>query len=321
MKWSFTSVGLIMFGIIGAAIIILFQNLTTNNENDYYLLKEVTEASIFDAIDYKAYRETGQLKIKEKVFVESFTRRFAESTLFDGSSYTIKMFDIMESPPKVTILIDNGIGKYTIYDDTSDYNVVNSLSGILEYNNSKIINVKDNSMFYIGNEGGLGENSKSSITGSYHSKMYERDYYSFIGINNGNDINFKQILKVPDVLDVQGGLIKIVGANVLEGPSIVSDNFNENVLNALLKREIDWSLSENGETNYFNYDFYNGDNYFFGNLNVLDINDIKLCDIGFDTRCNGTNTFAFSWKGNIDNNGKKILFVKYKIGWHYEIFE
>ena len=40
MKWSFASVGLIVFGLIGLAIIILFQNITTNNENDYYLLKE-----------------------------------------------------------------------------------------------------------------------------------------------------------------------------------------------------------------------------------------------------------------------------------------
>ena len=35
MKWSFASVGLIVFGLIGLTIIILFQNITTNNENDY----------------------------------------------------------------------------------------------------------------------------------------------------------------------------------------------------------------------------------------------------------------------------------------------
>ena len=80
MKWSFASVGLIVLGLVGLSIIILFQNITTNNENDYYLLKEVTEASMIDAIDMDYYRESGELKIIKDKFVESFTRRFAEST-------------------------------------------------------------------------------------------------------------------------------------------------------------------------------------------------------------------------------------------------
>ena len=133
MKWSFTSVGLIVFALVGLTILILFQNITTGNENDYYLLKEVTEASMIDAIDIKYYRETGELKIIKEKFVESFTRRFAESTVFASSDYTINYFDIMEEPPKVTVSINTGIGEYTIYQDTSDYNISNTLSAILEY--------------------------------------------------------------------------------------------------------------------------------------------------------------------------------------------
>ena len=73
MKWSFASVGLIVFGLIGLTIIILFQNITTNNENDYYLLKEVTEASMIDAIDMDYYRQTGELKIiKNKLIIFIF---------------------------------------------------------------------------------------------------------------------------------------------------------------------------------------------------------------------------------------------------------
>ena len=133
MKWSFTSVGLIVFALVGLTILILFQNITTGNENDYYLLKEVTEASMIDAIDMKHYKETGELKIIKDKFVESFTRRFAESTVFTSSKYTINYFDIMEEPPKVTVSINTGIGEYTIYQDTSDYHVANTLSAILEY--------------------------------------------------------------------------------------------------------------------------------------------------------------------------------------------
>lgn len=310
MKWSFVTVGVIVLGLIGIAIILLFQSLTTNNENDYYLLKEVTEASMLDAIDYKTYRETGELKIREKVFVESFTRRFAESTLFIGSSYTIKMFDIMESPPKVTIMIDNGIGTYTIYNDTSDYNVVNSLSAILEYNNADLLNVNENSIFY---------NKSSSTSGKYYEKYYEKDYYSFIGLSGYGTLEFKQILKVPDILDVRGGLINITGVEITDGPTIVTGDFTENVITGLLNREIDWAA--NKKTDYFDNDYFSSDNYYYGNLNVSNIDSIYLCKSNVDSRCNGINTYFVSWRGSIDKNDKKILFVKYKIKWRYEIFE
>ena len=39
----------------------------------------------------------------------------------------------MEEPPKVTVSINTGIGEYTIYQDTTDYHVANTLSAILEY--------------------------------------------------------------------------------------------------------------------------------------------------------------------------------------------
>ena len=51
MKWSFASVGMIVLGITGIAIILLFQQITTSNENDYYLLKEITEASMIESMD------------------------------------------------------------------------------------------------------------------------------------------------------------------------------------------------------------------------------------------------------------------------------
>ena len=89
MKWSFASVGLIVLGLVGITIIMLFEQITTSNENDYYLLKEVTEASMIDAIDISYYRDTGELKIVKEKFVENFTRRFSESTLLTGTGYTI----------------------------------------------------------------------------------------------------------------------------------------------------------------------------------------------------------------------------------------
>lgn len=308
MKWSFATVGLMVLGLIGVAIILLFQSLTTNNENDYYLLKEITEASMFDAIDYKVYRETGELRIKEKVFVESFTRRFAESTLFVGSTYKIFMYDIMEYPPKATIAIDTGIGKFTIYNDTSDYSVVNSLSGILEYNNFDYSNVDEDSIFYTENN-----------NGKYVQKEYVKDYYSFLGIStSGNETNleFSQVLKIPDILDVRGGLITDVGVEKIDGPSVVKDNYTETVMSAFLNREIDWVA---GTTNYFNSSFYDGDTYYKGNM-VVQSKNIEFCDVNRDSRCNGVNTFLFNWNGKYMPDGKNVMLVKYKIKWKYKIF-
>ena len=137
MKWSFATVGIILLGLTGVAIIILFQNITTNNENDYYLLKEVTEAAMIDAIDIGYYRETGNLKILKEKFVENFTRRFAESTIFVTNDYNIKFYDIMEEPPKVSIIINTGLGEYTIGGNADEYGIANKLDAILEFTGDK----------------------------------------------------------------------------------------------------------------------------------------------------------------------------------------
>ena len=39
MKWSYAGVAVIVAGLIGFSILLLFQNLTTKNEEEYYNLK------------------------------------------------------------------------------------------------------------------------------------------------------------------------------------------------------------------------------------------------------------------------------------------
>ena len=133
MKWSFATVGIVILGLIGVAVILLFQQITTNNENDYYLLKEITEASMIESIDVGYYRETGNLKIVKEKFVENFTRRFAESTIFVTSEYNIDFYDIIEEPPKVSIIVNTGLGEYTIGGNADEYGIANKLDAILEY--------------------------------------------------------------------------------------------------------------------------------------------------------------------------------------------
>lgn len=91
MKWSFASVGMIVLGIIGVMVIVLFQQITTSNENDYYLLKEITEASMIESIDLKYYRETGDLKIIKEKFVENFTKKIFRINII----YRYKVYNII----------------------------------------------------------------------------------------------------------------------------------------------------------------------------------------------------------------------------------
>lgn len=123
-----------MFGLVGLAIIVLFIQLTVNSDEEYYLLKEVTEASMIDSIDIAYYRKTGNLKIVKEKFAESFFRRFAQSTNVNANSYDIKISNIVESPPKVSVEITSNLGERTMYNtDPQDYSVYSDLDAILEF--------------------------------------------------------------------------------------------------------------------------------------------------------------------------------------------
>ena len=150
----------IFLGLLGIVLINLFGNVIVSNEQDYYLLKEITEAAMIDAVDLKAYREgigwdgitmetdkkdsmhceaniPGTIRIVEEKFVESFVRRFTESAQLN-KVYKIKIHDIDECPPKVSVTIiakENFpfvgfFGESSL--EASQQDIVNSLTGILE---------------------------------------------------------------------------------------------------------------------------------------------------------------------------------------------
>lgn len=153
----------LVLGLLGIVLINLFGNITVSNEDMYYILKEVTEASMIDAIDYQAYRMgvgydgvteitdpdsmhcisgiPGTVRIVKEKFVESFIRRFAESAT-NNRDYKISFDDIDECPPKVTVTITarekyNWLSKVLKKNDSINYEtdsaeIVNTLSAILE---------------------------------------------------------------------------------------------------------------------------------------------------------------------------------------------
>ena len=138
MKWSFASVGVIIMGLFGLLIIILFNEITVSNEQDYYSLKDATEAAMIESVDIAYYRITGEIKISQEKFVENFTRRFTETSTFGQGNYSIYYYQISEYPAKVSLRIVDSTNSYNIYNtysvdiDATQINVVNELSAILD---------------------------------------------------------------------------------------------------------------------------------------------------------------------------------------------
>ena len=157
MKESIWTYFFMIIGILGIVLINIFGNILISNEQNYYLLKEVTEAAMYDARDWKAYRQgvgwdgvtsdtdpesmhceagiPGTIRIIKEKFVESFVRRFAESAKLNRK-YRIVIHDIDECPPKVSVsLIATERFSFLRFFDVnyeSGEDITNSLTGILE---------------------------------------------------------------------------------------------------------------------------------------------------------------------------------------------
>ena len=135
MNRAFWGVFVIMLGIAGILFISLFQTITNTDEHNSQLLKEVTEAAMWDAVDDSYYRKYKKISINKEKFVENFIRRFAESAN-KSSKYKIDFLDINETPPKVSIRVSTSTkGQVTATlgsNDMIDYGISHRIDAILE---------------------------------------------------------------------------------------------------------------------------------------------------------------------------------------------
>ena len=129
MKESMWGIFIIAVGAIGIAIILLFQNITNTDENELTLLREATEAAMYDAIDLAAYRRDGVIRIDREKFVENFVRRFAETA--SSATYDIAIYDVNELPPKVSIQITSKVTG-SVMGDSETFTITQTLDAILE---------------------------------------------------------------------------------------------------------------------------------------------------------------------------------------------
>lgn len=141
MKYAYVWLTMLLLGAAGLVVIVMFETITLNNDSEYYVLKEAMEAAMLESVDVAYFRTsskaveggndgTNLLKISEQKFIENFTRRFAESISGDVDDYTIDFYDIMEMPPKASVVIKSSNRDYKLVTDEID--ISNALSGILE---------------------------------------------------------------------------------------------------------------------------------------------------------------------------------------------
>lgn len=131
MKESLWGYWLILLGIGVSAVMILLSNMTTSNQQDYYLLKEIADASMIDALDWSYYREYGEVKMNTQVFVEVFIRRFAES-VSKNNSYKVDFYSVYQNPPSASIRVTTKSGDFNVQGTAGNFDIINSYDVILE---------------------------------------------------------------------------------------------------------------------------------------------------------------------------------------------
>ncbi len=130
MKESFWGILVVGVGIVMIFFIYLFQSLTNTEEHNYALLKETTEAAMYDAFDLPTYHTTGAIRIDAEKFIENFYRRFAENANL-SRTYKIDIVDINEEPPKVSVRVSSSLST-NITNDVISFDLSNTLDAILE---------------------------------------------------------------------------------------------------------------------------------------------------------------------------------------------
>lgn len=142
MSKGILAAGALMLAIMALAIVNIINNYSAGNELTESLLRDTVEGAMLDAVDLGYYRVSGGVvRMDTAKFLENFTRRFAQSVSND-KDYTIRVYDVYEIPPKVTIQV----GSHTTATFQGEqFDIVNRVSGIIEtkYSENQLLDEKN----------------------------------------------------------------------------------------------------------------------------------------------------------------------------------
>jgi len=109
MQSSYWGYWLIVMGVAIVGLMISVQGVTTNTTQDHYSIREVTEASMLEAVDYAYFRDYNEVKINKEKFMEVFVRMISE-TMGANDTYQVNFYEIYEAPPKVSVEVKSNSG-------------------------------------------------------------------------------------------------------------------------------------------------------------------------------------------------------------------
>lgn len=127
MQSSYWGYWLVVMGVAIIGLMISVQGITTSTTQDYYSIKEITDASMLEAVDYAYYRDYNEVKINKEKFMEVFLRMVAE-TMGASDTYEINFYAIYEAPPKVSVEIKSNSGANFV----SGYDTITRIDAIIQ---------------------------------------------------------------------------------------------------------------------------------------------------------------------------------------------
>lgn len=287
MKESMWGYYLILLGIMVSTVMILMSNMVTSNQQDYYLLKEVTNASMHDSVDWSYYKKYGEMRINTEKFVEVFVRRFAE-TVSKTNTYKLDFYSIYENPPSVSIRVTTNTGDFHIAGDTTNVDVINTYDAILESNNNAFVD-DDNFVFYsIPYEECKEEDQYKKINGKKYCAVTNKVPLNFSSNSKAMKVIEKKITAQDKKFDVSK--VKILDVHFL---NTLSKNDDYEKYKESFNDIYDYNV-DTGSINKINGIDY-GD--FFADIKNVKIsvvdgdNDKKYLTYGLDYSCDGVERF------------------------------
>ncbi len=128
MQSSYWGYWLIVLGVAIVGLSISVQGMTTNTTQDYYSLKEITDASMLESVDYGYYRDYNEVKINKEKFMEVFMRMLVE-TMGANDTYEVNFYGIYEAPPKVSVEVKSNSGaNFT----SANYDTISRIDAIIQ---------------------------------------------------------------------------------------------------------------------------------------------------------------------------------------------
>ena len=112
MQSSYWGYWLVVMGVAIVGLMISVQGITTNTTQDSYAIREITDASMLEAVDYGYYRDYNEIKINKEKFME------------------VNFYAIYEAPPKVSVEIKSSSG--TNFISTDDYDTTTRIDAIIQ---------------------------------------------------------------------------------------------------------------------------------------------------------------------------------------------